>query len=724
MLRSAVGPQPFFPTERPRVPASELPHQPATRSRFSWHGLVEEDDAKETLPGAIETTCRPRNVWVAVNKLEAKYNGKGNHSHDCGSVRTDWPCPQRSFAFYFEVTVVDAGAHGSIAVGVADAKFPLERMPGWEARSYGYHDDGRRYSESERGEPFGPRFGAGDVIGCGLLSERRELFFTKNGESLGVAYGSIEGAVYPTIGMHSLGVSVKLNLGAAPFAFDIESMVRTRREARCDAVLDGPGPPPDPSYIHGLVRSYLLHHNYEATLAELDAGSEPPPPVVPPTTAAVAPSSPPASAPASAPAAAAAASSSSSPSTSEATSSSSALPGANGGPAALLSRAGSDAAASGLSRTPASLEGGKGSDGRGSPEAEAEAGAAEPAMDVEAEASLPPLPEQLAQLPAEQIMRATIPHRRQLRTLLTSGKVADAYALTERLFPRLLGRNADVQFLLRCQHFIELLRSRKPLDAIAYGRAELAQYRPAPPARPAPGSSSAWPGPTDTWGWPDPSAWPTPPYNEKTRRNDPALFHAGLPDVGLLGGPPPWPDPPPQPNKSTWAAATAAATAATAAAAPDPAAASVRRLLLREVFGLIAFEPPPPEALAGAGPPVTVGTAQPSLHLYGDAHREVVAETLNGAVLQELGLSPCSAIEWMLRQLIEVTEAARDANGGYGENVRFAEEADEWSTQRKKRRRAADCLGRSSRPTKLKASDLLAQIQGGAEARERDARMR
>ena len=59
-------------------------------------------------------------------------------------------------------------------------------MPGWYHGSWGYHgDDGLKYPNYVVGEPYGPTYGTGDVIGCGVDFESGIAFFTKNGEKLG-----------------------------------------------------------------------------------------------------------------------------------------------------------------------------------------------------------------------------------------------------------------------------------------------------------------------------------------------------------------------------------------------------------------------------------------------------------------------------------------------------------------------------------------------------------
>ena len=58
-----------------------------------------------------------------------------------------------------------------VAVGLASRYFPLSgAMPGWDINSYGWHgDDGCVFHGSGAGDRYGPSFGAGDTVGCGLV---------------------------------------------------------------------------------------------------------------------------------------------------------------------------------------------------------------------------------------------------------------------------------------------------------------------------------------------------------------------------------------------------------------------------------------------------------------------------------------------------------------------------------------------------------------------------
>lgn len=58
-----------------------------------------------------------------------------------------------------------------VAIGVGP-KVPgvIDKMPGWELPAVGYHgDDGHLYYGFGRGYPFGPKFGQGDTVGCGIV---------------------------------------------------------------------------------------------------------------------------------------------------------------------------------------------------------------------------------------------------------------------------------------------------------------------------------------------------------------------------------------------------------------------------------------------------------------------------------------------------------------------------------------------------------------------------
>lgn len=84
------------------------------------------------------------------------------------------------------MTVVNQGDNKKIGLGFCTKDVPLDRMPGWENNAWGYHgDDGSKFAEHGQGSKYGPLYGNGDVIGCGLDFKRGFSFFTKNGGYLG-----------------------------------------------------------------------------------------------------------------------------------------------------------------------------------------------------------------------------------------------------------------------------------------------------------------------------------------------------------------------------------------------------------------------------------------------------------------------------------------------------------------------------------------------------------
>jgi hypothetical protein len=50
-------------------------------------------------------------------------------------------------------------------VGFCTEEVKMDRLPGWEPHSYGYHgDDGHAFSSSGRGRPYGPHFSTGENL--------------------------------------------------------------------------------------------------------------------------------------------------------------------------------------------------------------------------------------------------------------------------------------------------------------------------------------------------------------------------------------------------------------------------------------------------------------------------------------------------------------------------------------------------------------------------------
>ncbi len=88
-------------------------------------------DSSEEWPSCINTSRGLQNLYVAKDKLTVKYVGQGTGTKDVGCVQANLCVPRQELAFYFEVTVKDAGERGRICIGLSDARFPQGRLPGY-----------------------------------------------------------------------------------------------------------------------------------------------------------------------------------------------------------------------------------------------------------------------------------------------------------------------------------------------------------------------------------------------------------------------------------------------------------------------------------------------------------------------------------------------------------------------------------------------------------------
>ena len=81
------------------------------------------------------------------------------------------------------------------------------------------------------GKLFGDKYNTGDTIGCGFDRKTNSVFFTKNGEFIGVAFaGASYLHYYPMIGSLEQCHAV-FNFGESPFSFDIDYFYLTEKDS-------------------------------------------------------------------------------------------------------------------------------------------------------------------------------------------------------------------------------------------------------------------------------------------------------------------------------------------------------------------------------------------------------------------------------------------------------------------------------------------------------------
>lgn len=227
------------------------------------------DDQETPLPRAWSPKDKFTYIGLSQNNLRVHYKGTGKNHKDAASVRATHPIPAACGVYYFEVKIVSKGRDGYMGVGLSAQGVNMNRLPGWDKQSYGYHgDDGHSFCSSGTGQPYGPTFTTGDVVGCGVNMVDNTCFYTKNGQELGVAFTNLPANLYPTVGLQTPGEVVDANFGQQPFLFDIESRItdlrsRTKVNIEHFPVEDSQGE--FQTTLHKVVLSYLIHHGYTET---------------------------------------------------------------------------------------------------------------------------------------------------------------------------------------------------------------------------------------------------------------------------------------------------------------------------------------------------------------------------------------------------------------------------------------------------------------------------
>uniref|UniRef100_A0A182QSV9 Ran-binding protein 9 n=1 Tax=Anopheles farauti TaxID=69004 RepID=A0A182QSV9_9DIPT len=227
------------------------------------------NEAVDPLPRSWSLQDKCSAIGLTQNNLRVHYKGIGKSHTDAASVRTAYPIPAACGLYYFEVKIISKGRDGYMGIGLTHTNFKINRLPGWDKQSYGYHgDDGNSFCSSGNGQPYGPTFTTGDIIGCGVNLVDNTCFYTKNGHHLGIAFRDLPPRLYPTVGLQTPGEVVDANFGQEPFKFDIEDMLKELRAATKATIYNFPLPDDQGDWtviLHKMVSSYLVHHGYSST---------------------------------------------------------------------------------------------------------------------------------------------------------------------------------------------------------------------------------------------------------------------------------------------------------------------------------------------------------------------------------------------------------------------------------------------------------------------------
>ncbi|CEP11678.1 hypothetical protein [Parasitella parasitica] len=183
------------------------------------------------LPSAWDLKAKGEHIDISRDNMQLTYRGNGKDESDVASVRANYAMRKQCGIYYFEVKIISKGVDGHIGIGFCRRINSLDRFPGWEEHSWGYHgENGYIFSGPGTGKTYGPKYGTGDIIGCGIDFRDMSAFYTKNGIYLGTAFKKVKDTeLFPFVGFKTPGEKIEANFGAKPFKFDIYQLLANEK---------------------------------------------------------------------------------------------------------------------------------------------------------------------------------------------------------------------------------------------------------------------------------------------------------------------------------------------------------------------------------------------------------------------------------------------------------------------------------------------------------------
>uniref|UniRef100_A0A914HBM4 B30.2/SPRY domain-containing protein n=1 Tax=Globodera rostochiensis TaxID=31243 RepID=A0A914HBM4_GLORO len=164
--------------------------------------------------------CHDQLALSEPERLIVQFTGEKAGFH---SVFAERPMPIKNYGiFYYEVTIL--GGAGYAHIGLATKSMQLNAWVGDYEGTYAYDSWGRFWGHAvegcshSHGRPHveeKPRFGVGDVVGCGVNLANRQIIYTNNGELLETTGLFVSSAddLFPCVSLFHSGDTIEANFG-------------------------------------------------------------------------------------------------------------------------------------------------------------------------------------------------------------------------------------------------------------------------------------------------------------------------------------------------------------------------------------------------------------------------------------------------------------------------------------------------------------------------------